>query len=95
MRGDSAGLAEEREEIQPPRRRREDGWCVSAESGGGGHLRGVYGCGEGHRIDWWQSSDCCERRMMGFSNLSAQHVASCKVGGTSDMYSICSISVCE
>ncbi len=51
LRGDGAGLAEEREEIQRPRRRPEDGWCVSDGGGGGGHLRGVYGWGEGHRID--------------------------------------------
>lgn len=43
LRGDGAGLAEEREEIQRPRRRPEDGCCMCDGGGGGGHLRGVYG----------------------------------------------------
>ena len=46
--GDVRGIAEEREDgrDQHPRRRPEDGWCVCDGSGGGGHLRGVYGwCG--------------------------------------------------
>lgn len=43
LRGDGAGLAEEREEIQRPRRRPEDGWRMCDGGGGCGHLRGVYG----------------------------------------------------
>ncbi|MEZ5971820.1 MAG: hypothetical protein R3C31_08460 [Hyphomonadaceae bacterium] len=57
LRGDGAGLAEEREVIQSPRSRPEDGWRVSDGGGGGGLLRGMYGWGEGHRIDWRECSD--------------------------------------
>lgn len=55
LRCDDAGLAEEREVIQRPRRRPEGRMCDGG--GGGGHLRGVYGWGEGHRIDWRECSD--------------------------------------
>lgn len=42
LRGDGAGLAEEREDgrDQHARRRPEDGWCVGDGGGGGWHLRG-------------------------------------------------------
>jgi hypothetical protein len=42
LRGDGAGLAEEREDgrDQRTRRRPEDGWCVSDGGGRGWHLRG-------------------------------------------------------
>ncbi|MBX3431211.1 MAG: hypothetical protein KF779_16615 [Hyphomonadaceae bacterium] len=54
LRGDGAGLAEEREEIQRPRRRPEGRACDGG--GGGGHLRGVYGWSEVGRIEERESS---------------------------------------